>query len=603
VNTKKNKGFLNCELLLVLVLSILYMVMPSSFFIFFLLLLFILLPFYYGLLFSSQYNQTGHPYLLHISINSFSVSFLVIFFLVSSSIQYDPALFSSQLLYIQCTILLIVALTILFAPSLVHAPLFRNMTLSFIVIIVTVYAVGSLHNIPFDLLSVQTMEPTRGYIVSLEIISLLLLLALIRLLLYRGKFNKTTRSEIICASVLLLLTLSISFFFQSNVMQFVPLQFIIIFAVLLCLYNSLLQYHVPFSEPSAMSSNDEYNQKVLLFFDELPMGFALFQCKLDHHKKIHAASVLKINKAASTIFDQPKEFVEKSQLNEVLPTIDHLLVEKCKEVFLDSTSKSFRFTHPFSNQTYQISVFPLDNHVLGTIFTNITQQYSLEKEYFEFISTTSHELRTPIVAIKESFQLLMNSWNADKTLPQTQLQGICSRNIGKIQNLVEQILDYQKFTMKEPREKTLEQINDIVMEVYSNLLPVALSRGLKLEFTPCPKLPMIMVNQEGIETILTNLVNNAIKYSLEGTVQIKTAYENNQVVVQIKDEGIGMAEKDIPTIFEPFTRIHSCHRKKINGTGLGLSITNKIIREHNGSIHVDSRENVGSTFTIYLPRT
>ncbi len=603
MNTKQNKGILNIILLVVLVLAILYMTMPSSFFVIFLLLLFIAMSLYYGFLFSSRYNNTAHPYFLNISILSFSVAFLITFFLIASSIQTKPALFPSQLLYIQLIILFILSIHLLFAPSLVYGTLFQNMTLSFIAIILTLYAVSSLHHIPFGLISSQTIQPTRYYIVLIEIISLLLLLSLLRVSLYRGKVNKTLKADSIYASLLLLLGLGISFFFQNHLLQFVPLQFIIIFVALLFLCHSLSQQNITLSQSPDSQLNEEDKQRVLMFFDELPLGFALFQCKLDQCKRILTASVLKINKAASIILDQPKEFVERSPLKQVLPTIDHLLIRECQQVFSNSTSKSFRFTHPVSNQTYQIYVSPLNDNVLGVIFTNITQQHSIEKEYFEFISTTSHELRTPISAIKESFQLLMNSWNTDRTIPQTQLQEICSRNIMKIQDLVDQILDYQKYTMKDPCEKTLEQINDIIQEVYTNLLPIAQLRGLKLEFNPCNTLPLLMVCQEGIETIMTNLINNAIKYSLKGTIRIKTAFENNHVVIQIKDEGIGMSEKDILTIFEPFTRIHSCHRKKINGTGLGLSITKKIVLEHNGTIQVDSTENVGSTFTIYLPKT
>lgn len=586
----------------VVVLSILYMLLSTTYFIGILLILYIGIPLYYGVRFFVYYTKNSRAFFLHIGITSICISLLFISVLLSSLSGQHLMIHPTLLLHIQLTVLLILALNLLFAPDLIHSSLSRSIVFSSIVVLITVYAMGTFHDASNILIIPQNTSLSKNYMVSIEVIALLFLFSLFRIHFYRGAMKSDSKTKTTFITILLLLALGIVFFLQNNILQLYPIQFILIFVALFCFYHCLSHADVNMTFAEDIVSLDENDKRILTFFENIPLGFGLFQCKLDEDKKVTSVTILKINNAAVSIFNQAKDFIENNDLNTVLPSIDHLLIEKCDDIFCNSIAKTFRFIHPTSQRAYQIQIYPMDKEVLGAIFTNITREYTLEKEYFDFISTTSHELRTPIVAIRESFHLLMNSWNTEKTQPQLHLQNICSRNITKIRNLVEQVLDYQKFTQQDGKDKSLEQINDIVQEVYFTLLPVALSNNLQLTFIPDKKLPMILVSKEGIETVVTNLINNAIKYSEKGTIKVITTFQDHHVIIQVTDQGIGMSEKDMETIFEPFKRVRAKNVKSINGSGLGLSITKKIILEHQGYILVESRPMEGSTFTVHLPQ-
>jgi signal transduction histidine kinase len=171
-----------------------------------------------------------------------------------------------------------------------------------------------------------------------------------------------------------------------------------------------------------------------------------------------------------------------------------------------------------------------------------------------------------------------------------------------MKSLIERILDYQKFSAKDKQLKTLEQINEIAETVYYDQLPVALSKNLKLSYQPDKNLPLIMVNRDGIETVLTNLVNNAIKYSKQGTIRISTKNHQNGVIIEIQDDGIGIPKQDLSTIFEPYKRVQNPERKGIDGSGLGLSIARKIVMEHEGTLTAESIDCKGSLFSVFLPK-
>jgi nitrogen fixation/metabolism regulation signal transduction histidine kinase len=448
----------------------------------------------------------------------------------------------------------------------------------------------------------ESLQISNTYFIAIHGLTLLLAIALVRLLFFRGPIPHSTRYKWICGVVFLLFALLLTILFPTYIAYILPIQFVIILASVFCLYSSYEYPNQNAFYPTKSYSSDLGAESIFTFFDHMPLGYAILQCALDNDQKLKAAKILKINDAASRIFNQPIEFVENNTLNNVLPTIDHLLIEQFSCIFCKKMPSSTRFTHPNLGKTYQIYAFPIDHLLLGVVFLNITENFSAEKEYYDFVNTTSHELRTSITAIRESFHLLTNTWNTEKTQPQLHLQEICLRNISKMKNLIEKILDYQKFTAKEKQPKTCEQINEIVENVYFDQLPLALSKNLKMSYQPDKNLPSIMINRDGIEIVISNLVNNAIKYSQQGTILISTKIHQNGIIIQIQDEGIGIPEKEFPTIFEPYTRIHKLHQKRIEGSGLGLSIAKKIVLEHEGTLTVESVENKGSLFSVFLPK-
>jgi len=602
VNTKSTRDFLNFIFLGIIVLSAVSMLLPVYFFSGFIIVLFLFTPLYFAFESLSEYKQTRSPIALSISVTLFCIAILATFLLFFSFLSFHRSLYPIQILHFQLTITLILTLHFLFAPSLLKSKLSNGITVSLITIIISLYAVYSFFIDPIGLVSMESLQISNIFYIAIQSLTLLAAIGFIRLLYFRGAIPHDVRFKWLCGIVFLLFELLLTILFPTYIAHLLPLQFVMILATVYCLYSSCKPSHQNIFTQQTLHSSDICTENIFSFFDHMPLGYAILQCNLDRNQQLKSAKILIVNEAASHIFNQPIEYIENNTLNNVLPTIDHLLIEKFSSVFCKRMPLSTRFTHPNRGQTYQIYAFPIDHRLLGVVFLNITDSFTAEKEYYDFINTTSHELRTPITAIRESFNLLMNTWITEKTPPQLHLQDICLRNISKMKSLIERILDYQKFSAKDKQLKTLEQINEIAETVYYDQLPVALSKNLKLSYQPDKNLPLIMVNRDGIETVLTNLVNNAIKYSKQGTIRISTKNHQNGVIIEIQDDGIGIPKQDLSTIFEPYKRVQNPERKGIDGSGLGLSIARKIVMEHEGTLTAESIDCKGSLFSVFLPK-
>jgi signal transduction histidine kinase len=170
------------------------------------------------------------------------------------------------------------------------------------------------------------------------------------------------------------------------------------------------------------------------------------------------------------------------------------------------------------------------------------------------------------------------------------------RNIDRLKDLVQDMLTYSKDRKPEYSPANLNELIDSVIEL---MKVKADERKIKLRFEPDKKIKDIVIDQKGIYRCVLNLVSNAIdaceEEGAEVTLHTKTS-NSKYVVVEVEDQGVGMDQETLRSIFQPFFS-----QKGSKGTGLGLSVTQKIIQEHEGRIEVDSTPDRGSKFTIYLP--
>ena len=144
-------------------------------------------------------------------------------------------------------------------------------------------------------------------------------------------------------------------------------------------------------------------------------------------------------------------------------------------------------------------------------------------------------------------------------------------------------------------------LNQVAENVVTAHLPMADASGILLEFEPFQELPQIFGEKDQITRAVTNLVSNAVRYTLHGRVSVRTYVSQDQVCIEIQDTGVGIEAGDIPHIFERFYRGRNVRQSKIHGTGLGLAIVKEIVDLHNGNIKVESEAEGGSTFVMELP--
>ena len=225
-----------------------------------------------------------------------------------------------------------------------------------------------------------------------------------------------------------------------------------------------------------------------------------------------------------------------------------------------------------------------------------------EKQQEDFISTVSHELRTPLTSIRGFAQTMLSSWDALDDSNKKKFIHIIEQQSNRLINLVENMLSVNKLQSFNDKlvyksadaNILIEPIIQIVKHQYPNHI-------FEKEFNK--KIPQILVDVDKFQQIMTNLIENAAKYSNEGTkITVKTDFSScpDHVSIKVTDEGIGIKEEDFEKIFSKFSRIDNPLTRKVQGSGLGLYITKILLKKMNGEVNVKSCEN-GTTFEVFLP--
>ncbi|MBI5416149.1 MAG: hybrid sensor histidine kinase/response regulator [Candidatus Omnitrophica bacterium] len=243
----------------------------------------------------------------------------------------------------------------------------------------------------------------------------------------------------------------------------------------------------------------------------------------------------------------------------------------------------------------------IKNEELEIANRKLTDLYKMQRE---FTSTVSHELRTPLASIKTAIDLVARKMLGDITKEQKEVLGRAKRNVERLRRLVDDILDLTKIESgKVELDFRMNDINRIIQEVVDTQQDVAQSRGLYLKTQLDARIPKVPVDNDRIIQVLLNLLHNAIKFTKEGgiTVTSQDKSANNHIIVSVTDTGKGIAEQDIPKLFQKFQQIESPEKNEEGGTGLGLAICKEIVGRHGGKMVVESALGKGSTFSFVLP--
>lgn len=223
----------------------------------------------------------------------------------------------------------------------------------------------------------------------------------------------------------------------------------------------------------------------------------------------------------------------------------------------------------------------------------------------EFISMASHELRTPVTGIRGYVSMMIEGSLGPVSDKARESLKIVESAATRLAALVEDLLNVSR--IEQGRMKIESKPIDLsitIREIMNELKVQADEKKLALEFKPHTEpLPLVNLDVGRIKEVLINLIGNAIKYSLRGSVEVVTEEKENGKIleIRIKDTGIGMSAKDRERLFQKFYRVQNDKTKNIAGTGLGLWITKQIVELMHGQIMVDSIENVGTQITLNFP--
>lgn len=229
------------------------------------------------------------------------------------------------------------------------------------------------------------------------------------------------------------------------------------------------------------------------------------------------------------------------------------------------------------------------------------QLAEVDKLKDEFFSMASHELRTPVTAIIGYLELLTGKISPSE-LPKLQEDlGILNMITTDLRDLINDLLDVSRLEQHRLKLATQDvRVNDIITRVIQTLSLSAKHKGLEIKFSPI-ELPIIKTDSDRVRQVLTNLIGNSVKYTLEGEISVMTQKNDQFIEITVKDTGIGIPADHLPKLFGKFHRVKDKNNKNIRGTGLGLWIAKQVVELLGGEIHAQSIYGTGTSVTFTLP--
>ncbi len=244
---------------------------------------------------------------------------------------------------------------------------------------------------------------------------------------------------------------------------------------------------------------------------------------------------------------------------------------------------------------------------LQGMFEQLEQEHAelekLERVRKDFVINVSHELRTPLASIQGYTETLLDGALHDEA-NNVRFLSIIRQNAERLRRLTEDLLTLSRIELK---RHTFQfghyDVNTLLAEQLDAMRPMAEKSGITITLEPAPPGTEAFCDSEAVHQIMTNLVDNALKYTPKGGSVVMGARPvlDSRVMLYVQDTGIGIPEEDLPRLFERFYRVDKARSRELGGTGLGLAIVKHLVRAQGGEVGVESVKTQGSTFYFFLP--
>ncbi len=309
------------------------------------------------------------------------------------------------------------------------------------------------------------------------------------------------------------------------------------------------------------------------------------------------------NQPAYDAFARHNGALENKRLSEVIRDLN--LHEAFRKALEEEKVSDVQLEIVGTDRKYDVRIAPIEldekRGAIG-IFYDISQIERLENVRQEFLSNISHELRTPLTSIMAFVETLEDGAIEDEE-NNLRFLGVIHRNAERMHHLINDILELSSIesgkTTIEPKKSNLY---NLIEEVFMNLSNKAGERQIKL-VSEVAKDTIVFADSARLEQMLTNLIDNAVKFNREsGSVTVIHQQMSANDVISVTDTGEGISNEHLQRIFERFYRTDRARSREIGGTGLGLAIVKHLARLHGGDISVNSAPGKGSTFSIELPK-
>jgi two-component system, sensor histidine kinase and response regulator len=268
-----------------------------------------------------------------------------------------------------------------------------------------------------------------------------------------------------------------------------------------------------------------------------------------------------------------------------------------------TTNGAYNFVpKPFTPEELRGAIENITKHLFLKRMTR-TMNKEGKTVRFQFLSVLSHELKSPINAI-EGYLKIMKERQVGENL--ADYDTMIDRSLERIKGMRTLIMDLMDLTRMESSKKAREikkvDLGQVARISMDTMEPMAIQKNVRM-YLDAPENLVLQSDSDEIEIIMNNLVSNAVKYNREGgEVNVFIRHEDDVVVIQVEDTGIGMNEEEVSRLFQEFMRIKNEKTRNITGSGLGLSIVKKLVEDtYHGTITVKSTPDVGSTFIVKIP--
>jgi two-component system sensor histidine kinase SenX3 len=243
---------------------------------------------------------------------------------------------------------------------------------------------------------------------------------------------------------------------------------------------------------------------------------------------------------------------------------------------------------------------PLEDGGALAMIEDVTERWRIDQVRTDFVANVSHELKTPVGAISVLAETIEGETNDELVLRLTSRMVLETQRMSRT---IDDLLELSRIELGGDMLTSTVDMKDIINEAIERISPIALRKGVPLEFTPSAEPSLVSGDFFQLVSAISNLVENAVKYSEAGDiVNIRIVSMAGNLTVEVEDHGIGIPADSIDRIFERFYRVDRARSRGTGGTGLGLSIVRHVATNHGGEVNVRSREGEGSTFILSVPQ-
>lgn len=317
--------------------------------------------------------------------------------------------------------------------------------------------------------------------------------------------------------------------------------------------------------------------------------------------------ILSFNRAAADIVGGLKETSKGQALQEVVRNLQlQQLTNRARENNVPVSEDIM--LHQADQRIVNVHATPMRDSRqsrIGTllVLNDVTQLRHLEKMRQDFVSNVSHEIKTPLTAIKGFVETLQDTVKENPE-ESSRFVSIIGRHAKRLETIVEDLLQLSRIE-KENEAKQIEFQEGSIRNILRSSIQIcrskAASKGIDIELS-CDDSLRATINAPLLEQAFINLIDNAVKYSDDGgTILVKAEKTPLELAISVQDSGIGIARRHLPRLFERFYRVDKARSREQGGTGLGLAIVKHIAKAHGGHVTVASLRGKGSTFTVHLP--